>query len=96
MIQSVLPLSDQTSTATSVLIQGVELSTVTVPLHRVYLHSDLITGPVIVGIRPTLPVKGVSLVLGNDLTGGKVKPDLRVMEYPDQFAKTETDNAARV
>ena len=94
MIQSVLPLSDQTSMATSVLIQGVELSTVTVPLHRVYLHSDLITGPVIVGIRPTLPVKGVSLVLGNNLAGGKVKPDLRVMEHPDQFAKTETDNAA--
>ena len=94
MIQSMLPLSDQTSMATSVLIQGVELSTVTVPLHRVYLHSDLITGSVVVGIRPTLPVKRVSFVLGNDLAGGKVKPDLWVLKCPDQFVKTETDNSA--
>ena len=71
-----------------------ELSAVTVPLHTVYLHSDLITGPVVVGIRPTLPVKGVSFVLGNDLGGGKVKPDLWVMEHPDQFVKTEADNLA--
>ena len=80
--------------AASVLIQGVELSTVMVPLHRVYLHSDLITGPVVVGIRPTLPVKGVSFVLGNDLAGGKVKPNLWVMEHPDQFVRTEADNSA--
>ena len=64
------------------------------PLHRVYLHSDLITGSVVVGIRPTLPVKRVSFVLGNDLAGGKVKPDLWVLECPDQFVKTETDNSA--
>ena len=70
-----LPLSDQTS----MLIQGMQLSTVTVPLHSVYLHSDLIIGSVVVGIRPTLSVKGVSFVLGNDLIGGKVKPDLWVI-----------------
>ena len=30
------------------------------------------SGPVTVGIRPTLPVEGVSLLLGNDLAGEKV------------------------
>ena len=40
-----------------------------VPLHGVYLKCDLVTGPVIVGIRPSLPVQGVSLILGNDLAG---------------------------
>ena len=45
-----------------------------------------------VGIRPTLPLKGVSFVLGNDLAGGKVKPDPWVVEHPDQFLKTEIDD----
>ena len=35
-------------------------------------QSDLVSGYVAVGIRPTLPVDGVSLLLGNDLTGEKV------------------------
>ena len=72
MVQSVLPLSEQISLAASVLIQGVELNTITVPLHRVYLRSSLITGPVVVGVRSTLPVTGVSFILGSDLARGKV------------------------
>ena len=55
------------------------LNTITVPLHRVYPHSSLITGPVVVGVRPTLPVTGISFILGNDLAGGKVKPDFWVI-----------------
>ena len=34
-----------------------------------FLKSDLISGYVTVGICPDLPVKGVSLLLGNDLAG---------------------------
>jgi hypothetical protein len=45
----------------------VELGCFNVPLHRIYLKSDLITGPVIVGVRHNLPFEGVSLLLGNDL-----------------------------
>ncbi|KAK3098851.1 hypothetical protein FSP39_023736 [Pinctada imbricata] len=59
---------------------GVELGVIDVPLHEIYLKSDLITGPVIVGVRPTLPVQGVSLLLGNDLAGGKVVADPIVCE----------------
>jgi hypothetical protein len=33
------------------------------------IKSDLITGPVIVGVRHNLPFEGVSLLLGNDLAG---------------------------
>ena len=36
------------------------------------LSSDLVNGPVAVGIRQTLPFKGVHLLLGNDLAGDKV------------------------
>ena len=41
------------------------------------------SGPVIVGIRPTLPVEGVSLILGNDLAGGRVQPDPQVISNPN-------------
>ncbi|VDI75278.1 Hypothetical predicted protein [Mytilus galloprovincialis] len=54
------------------VLQGVELGCIDVPLHRIYLSSDLITGPVIVGVRPNLPVEGVTLLLGNDLARNKV------------------------
>ena len=43
-------LSEKTSTGTSVLIQGVECGFVYVPLHNIYLSSDLVSGPVAVGI----------------------------------------------
>ena len=36
-----------------------------------------------VGIRPALPVEGISLILGNDLAGSKVMPDLQVVNDPD-------------
>ena len=66
------PFSVKTSSGTSVLIQGVECGFVNVPLHNIYLSSDLVTGLVAVGIRPSLPFEGVHLLLGNDLTGDMV------------------------
>ena len=37
---------------------------------------------VTVGIRPSLPVKGVDLILGNDLAGGKVSADTCMTNIP--------------
>lgn len=45
---------------------------VDVPLHRIHLTSDLITGSVVVGVRVNLPVPGITFLLGNDLAGGNV------------------------
>ena len=49
--------SEKTSFGTSVLIQGVQCGFVNVPLHNIYLSSDLVTGPVAVGIISSLPFK---------------------------------------
>ena len=46
------------------------------------MQSDLVSGVVTVGIRPSLPVKGVDLILGNDLAGGKVSADPCVTNIP--------------
>ena len=87
---NVLPLSEKTSIEASVLIQGVELGVISVPLHKVYLRSELVRGPVIIGVRPTLPIQGVSLILGNDLAGGKVKPKLQVVSNLGRLLSSAT------
>ena len=91
LVDGVLPLSDSTATGT-VQIQGIELRVVKAPLYVIYLNSDLVNGTVAVGIRLTLPVKGVSLILGNDLAGSKVLPDLQLASDPDpQQVEDEPD-----
>ena len=40
-------------------------------------------------MRPSLPVEGISLILGNDLAGEKVMVDPRVVEKPRDDEKRE-------
>ncbi|VDI17279.1 Hypothetical predicted protein [Mytilus galloprovincialis] len=93
LLEGVLPLSEKTSVGASVLLQGVELGCIDVPLHRIYLKSDLITGPVIVGVRPNLPVEGVTLLLGNDLARNKVVAEPIVTSEPVVDVKSPEDDA---
>ena len=83
ILADILPFSEKTSSGTSVLIQGVECGTVNIPLHHVNLSSDLVTGPVVIGIKPSLPFKGVYLLLGNDLAGDKVVVNPLVTDTPN-------------
>ena len=71
-----LPLTEQSSAGASVLVQGVELGVLKVPLH-------LVSGGVIVGVRPTLPIQGIAFIMGNDLAGCKVNlhPELHVLLF---------------
>ena len=86
LAENILPLSDATLTGIHVLIQGVKLGILRFPLHRIHLKSDLVSGTVVVGVRPTLPIPGVSLILGNDLAREKVIPDLQVMNEHDSMS----------
>ena len=72
----ILPFSEKTSSGTSVLIQGVECGTVN-------MSSGLVTGLVVVGITPSLPFKGVHLLLGNDLAGDKFVVNPLVTDTPN-------------
>ena len=107
ILAETLPFSEKTSSGTSVLIQGVECGFVNVPLHNIYLSSDLVTGLVAVGVRPSLPFKGVHLLLGNDLAGDKVvvnplltnipcidqPPDPIEQEIPDLYPSSAVTRA---
>ena len=68
------PLGENSSLGTSVRITGIGNESFEVPLHRVYLHSDLFTGLIVVGVTPTLPqgLDGITLLLGNEVAGSKV------------------------
>ena len=48
----------------------------------IYLSSELLTGWVTVGTRFTLPIKEISLILGNDLAGSKKMADLQLVSDP--------------
>ncbi len=75
-------MSEETSSDQSVLIQGVELGFVNVPLHHINLKSDIVSGPVTVGVRNSLPVENIQLLLGNDLAGDKVVVNPLVTSKP--------------
>ena len=59
-----------------------------IPLHKVTLVSDLDTGSVVVGTRNSLPIKGVSLLLGNDLST-KLVADPKVTSKHITLVSTE-------
>ena len=89
MLDSVLPLTENSFTGANVLISGVEMGVLEVPLHEVNIKSSLINGNIVKGMRPSLPVEGISLILGNDLAGEKVMVDPRVVEKPRDDEETE-------
>ena len=89
MLDSVLPLTENSFTGANVLISGVEMGVLEVPLHEVNIKSSLINGNIVIGMRPSLPVEVISLILGNDLAGEKVMVDPRVVEKPRDDEKTE-------
>ena len=89
MLDSVLPLTENSFTGANVLISGVEMGILEVPLHEVNIKSSLINGNIVIGMRPSLPVEGISLILRNDLAGEKVMVDPRVVEKPRDDEETE-------
>ena len=93
LLATSLPFCDETATGDYVLCQGIEGRTVSVPLHSVFLNSDFFTGQVKVGLMSSLPMKGVSMLLGNDLAGGKVVPSVCLSAQPciDDDDSVDTD-----
>ena len=75
-----LPL--ESNTGKSVSVRDVNGGTRYVPLYKVNLLSDVVSGEVVVGVVPRLPMKGISFLLGNDVAGGRVKVSPIVSKSP--------------
>ena len=82
-------LDKRNFTGRSILIQDVNGGYKPVPLYNVELSSQLVSGSVIVGVVAELPMQGISLLLGNDLAGGKVLPSPIVSACPVLDSETE-------
>lgn len=76
ILESVLPFSADSSIGNNVLVRGIGLQVVSVPLHWINLQSDLVQGEVKIAVRPSLPIEGVHLLLGNNLAGERVWRDI--------------------
>lgn len=77
---SVLPLSEETSCCSDLLVWGIKTSVLRVPLHMVCLRCG--TRCVKVAVCLQLPISSVSFILGNDLAGGQVFPSPEVVHNP--------------
>ena len=75
-------LDTKNFTGKKVLIQDVNDGLKLVPLYTIELSSGFVSGPVTVGIVTKLPMRGISMLLGNDLAGSKVLPSPVVSDTP--------------
>ena len=91
LLKDKLPQEANTYTGSDVLIQGVDLEVMNIPLHRIQIQSNLVSGPVIVGVRHSLPVQGVDFILGNDLAGDKVQALPCMINTPDGMSDSSVD-----
>ena len=88
MLDSALPLTEKSFTGANVLI-SVEMGILEVSLHGVNIKSSLINGNIVIGMRPSLPVERISLILGNDFAGKRVMVDPRVVDKNRDDEKTK-------
>ena len=76
LLVDTLPFSSLSFSGTYVLMKGVDfVDFESIPRHNIRLVSRLVSGPVTVGVRSSLPHEGIQLILGNDLVGDKVIVD---------------------
>ena len=71
-LQGVLPLTDETDLHKIVLVECVgDTCYQSIPLHRVCLMSNFVSGNVTVGIVDKIATGAVEMLHGNDLAGGQ-------------------------
>jgi hypothetical protein len=88
MLEQNLIEGESSATGEYIIIKGIEGIPKTVPLHKLYIESGLVTGEVEIGIVKYLPFQGITFLLGNDLAGSKVT-NLRVTNEPCLYSEDE-------
>ena len=92
MLDNMFPLSVITSGGANVLLQGVHPEFHSVPIHHhINLKSKVVSGQVVIGVRPTLSIQYISLLFAIDLTGAKVIMDPVVSEKAS-YEENELEN----
>nr|XP_027218239.1 uncharacterized protein LOC113810791 [Penaeus vannamei] len=81
VLKEAVPFLEDAYTGKYVVVEGFG-GCVTVPLCKLYLRTDLVSGPVVVGVHDSLPIKGVSFLMGNDIAGIRLLPNPVVCPSP--------------
>ena len=74
LLRSKLPKGVIEATRETVMIEGIGGKRVKIPLCKVTLKSQWKNGPIKVGVVEKLPMKGISLILGNEVRTKKCNP----------------------
>ena len=82
MIGDPKSLPSESYTRKSVSIRDVNGGARYVPLYKVNFRSDVVSGEVVVGVVSSIPMKGISFLLGNDVAGGRVKASSTIPKSP--------------
>jgi hypothetical protein len=64
------------------LLHGFDPGFHSVSLHHIKLKSNFVSGQVVVGVGPTLPVEDISVLFGIDMVGDKVIMAPTISEDP--------------
>ena len=74
LLRSKLPKGVIEATRETVMIEGIGGKRVKIPLCKITLKSQWKNGPIKVGVVEKLPMKGISLILGNEVKTKKCHP----------------------
>lgn len=91
ILSDVLPFSEKSACGYGSVLRGIEMGCIPRPVHHVYVKSDLVTGFFPVAVSPALPIKGIAMLMGNDIAGDKVTPTPKVRDFSQG---AESGNAA--
>lgn len=80
ILTNTLSFSNRSACGSNVVLSGIEMGCVSRPLHNVHIQSKLVSGGFPVAVCPALPVSDVTMVLGNDIAGGRVVPSLDISD----------------
>ena len=75
LLRSKLPKRVIEATRETVMIEGIGGKRVKIPLCKITLKSQWKNGPIKVGVVDKLPMKGISLILGNEVRTKKCHPE---------------------
>ena len=93
MLDNIFPLSVITSGGADVLLQGVHPGFHSGPLHpHINLKSNVVSGQVVVGVKSTLSIHYISLLIAIDLAGAKVIMN-PVFSEKASYEENELENA---
>lgn len=88
-ILGVLPLSDESVVGSDVPVLGLSMENIGVPLHKILVEPDLVSGEVTVVVCPGFLVQGVAFLMGEDLACGKVLVISEVAPVPGRQSPDE-------